>query len=107
MSQNIQLLTENIANSSSSNEVATRVVLHGDLEGSLAEELEQVLTSGEIFPGKTVILDFEKVPAVAPDGVRVLINASLASEEGGLIIVNPNEAVLQLLETIGLTSLVR
>ncbi len=89
-------------------EEATSVIaLEGNLDESLSPQLERALSKLDVSDDQKIIIDFEKVAEVTPDGVRVLINAFVNQNSAGLGLKNPNNEVKQLLSTVGLASLIQ
>lgn len=98
MNGSIQVLDE---------KTARFIELDGNLDGSLSPQLEEVLSQTDLSNDQRIIINFEKVPTVTPDGVRVLLNAFIKQNAAGLSLKNPNNEVRQLFLTVGLESLIQ
>ncbi len=86
----------------------TRVMeLKGILDESLSRQLEALLSQTDLSENQKIVIDLKNVTVMQPEGVRVLINASLNQNEAGLGLKNPNAGVKQLLITVGLDGLIQ
>lgn len=98
MSSSIKVLDE---------DAVSVIALDGSLDESLSSQLESVLSQLDVADDQKIMIDFEKVAEVTPDGVRVLLNAFINQNSMGLGLKNPNNEVKQLLSTVGLASLIQ
>lgn len=85
-----------------------RVMPEGKLVGDVAKNLEAYLASEEARRYEAITVDLQRVSIMSADGVRVLLNAHIDSQVTGikLQLSNPNQAVNELLQTVGLAELI-
>ncbi|CAA6815747.1 MAG: Unknown protein [uncultured Thiotrichaceae bacterium] len=84
------------------------IVPEGKLDGDVAKHLEGCLLSEEVRGSEAVVIDLKDISVVTADGIRVFLNAHIDSQTSGrkLQLTNPNSAVSELLQTVGLTELI-
>lgn len=83
------------------------ITLHGRLDALLAPKLEEVFEQSGMPNGKPFIVDMANVPVLTAEGVRVLLNAQIASGNPDLLsLKSPVADVKQLLITVGLENLI-
>lgn len=80
----------------------------GKLEGDVAKRLEDNLSSDEVRDSESVVIDLKDISVVTADGVRVFLNAYIDSQTSGkkLHLINPNNEVSELLQTVGLAEII-
>ena len=80
------------------------------IEGALDTKTSPVLTEdldGQLNNVKTLILDFEKVPYISSAGVRaILLLQQIMDKQGSMTLINVNDDILELFDTIGFCSVV-
>ena len=80
------------------------------IEGALDTKTSPVLTEeleGQLDGVKTLILDFRKVPYLSSAGVRaILLLQQTMDKQGSMTIVNVNDEIMELFDTIGFFNVV-
>ena len=80
-----------------------RVTVRGELDMANAFELTRaIVAAGMRAPGEAVQVDLSGIVYMDSTGVRALLDAGAASRED-VVLVRPSQAVLRVLDIVGLT----